>query len=314
VGDESHLHNNGEVIYGIFMPMWSTLLHLRFPFSWFLLPVYLFCLSYSPNINQPRLLWVFVILHLLVYPASNGYNSYFDRDEGSIGLLKNPPPVNRSLYFVSLLLDALAILLSLWFINITFAVMVLVYGLASKAYSHPAVRLKKYPVTGWFITGLFQGFFTFLTCYVGLNDFSIAQALRPQILTPALVSTLMLWANYPLTQVYQHQEDIKRGDITLSVRLGIKGTFWFSALMFLLAAIGFAVLFTHTFNGQYLMPFLVAMLPVGTYFAFWFYRVMQHTRHASFAYAMWMNILAATSLNVFFAYMFLDSTRVLDAL
>ena len=33
---------------------------------------------------------IFVILHILVYPASNGYNSYMDRDEGSIGGLKNP--------------------------------------------------------------------------------------------------------------------------------------------------------------------------------------------------------------------------------
>lgn len=293
--------------------MWSTLLHLRLPFSWFLLPVFLFSLSFSPNINQHRLLWVFIILHLLVYPASNGYNSYFDRDEKSIGLLKNPPPVNRSLYFISLLLDLLALILSYVHINIVFMLMVLLYGLVSKAYSHPRIRLKKYAVTGWVITGFFQGFFTFLTCYVGLNDFTIEQALRPQVLMPAILSTIMLWGNYPLTQVYQHEEDAGRGDFTLSLRLGIKGTFYFSAWMFMLAAAGFVVLFHFLFNGSYIREFLLAMAPVILFFAFWFFRVKQNEKYARYDYAMWMNFISSTSLNGFFVYLFLASTHVLDA-
>lgn len=294
--------------------MRSTLLHLRFPFSWFLLPVFLFSLSFAPNIHPHRLLWVFVILHLLVYPASNGYNSYFDRDEQSIGLLKNPPRVNLSLYFVSLLLDALALILAFIHLNTTFMLMVLLYGLASKAYSHPQIRLKKYPVTGWIITGFFQGFFVFLACYVGLNDFSIEQVLRPQVLTPALLCSLMLWGNYPLTQVYQHGEDAKRGDRTLSLRLGIRNTFSFSAWMFMLAAAGFINLFWFVFDRNYIGEFLLAMAPVALFFSFWFYRVKQHERYARYDYAMWMNIISATSLNVFFVYLFLDSTHVLDAL
>ncbi|MDW8330784.1 MAG: UbiA family prenyltransferase [Cyclobacteriaceae bacterium] len=293
--------------------MWSTLLHLRIPFSWFLLPVFLFSLSFSPNINESRLMWVFIILHLLVYPASNGYNSYFDRDEQSIGLLRHPPKVNRSLYFISLLLDGLALILSYIHINTTFALMVLVYGLASKAYSHPSVRLKKYPVSGWITAGFFQGFFTFLTCYIGLNDFEISQALRPQIIAPALLSSIMLWGNYPLTQVYQHQEDAQRGDLTLSLRLGITGTFYFSGWMFLLAGVGFVVLFHYMFSGKYLREFVLAMAPVVLFFAFWFYRVRQHPDYARYDYAMWMNFISSTSLNVFFGYLFLHSTNVLQA-
>src|ERR1051325_5485356 len=90
----------------------STLLHLRIPFSYFLLPVYLFAVSVSPNITEKRLIWVFIILHFLLYPASNGFNSYFDKDEKSIGGLENPPPVNKSLYYVSLLFDAAAVVLA----------------------------------------------------------------------------------------------------------------------------------------------------------------------------------------------------------
>src|SRR5262245_30987109 len=127
----------------------STWKHLRIPFSYYLLPVYLFSLSASPNLNQPRLIWVFIIIHLFLYPASNGYNSYFDKDEKSIGGLKNPLPVTKGLYYLSLIFDLIAIVLAFVKISLTFALFVLVYGLISKAYSHPAIRLKKYPIGGW---------------------------------------------------------------------------------------------------------------------------------------------------------------------
>jgi 4-hydroxybenzoate polyprenyltransferase len=129
----------------------STWQHLRIPFSYYLLPVYLFSLSVSPNINGSRLFWVFFIVHFLLYPASNGYNSYFDKDEKSIGGVKNPLPVSKGLYYMSLLFDMAAVVLGFVMINLTFAIMLFVYGLISKAYSHPLIRLKKYPLAGWLI-------------------------------------------------------------------------------------------------------------------------------------------------------------------
>src|SRR5688500_17811307 len=97
----------------------SSWLHLRIPFSFFLLPIFLFSLSLSPNFNGPRMLWVFLIVHFLLYPASNAYNSYFDKDEKSIGGLKNPPPVKKGLYFLALTFDIVAIVLSYIKINTT---------------------------------------------------------------------------------------------------------------------------------------------------------------------------------------------------
>jgi hypothetical protein len=41
----------------------SSWLHLRIPFSYFLLPVFLFSLSISPNFNLARIGWVFLIMH-----------------------------------------------------------------------------------------------------------------------------------------------------------------------------------------------------------------------------------------------------------
>ncbi|MFN3839254.1 MAG: UbiA family prenyltransferase [Cyclobacteriaceae bacterium] len=293
--------------------MVSSLLHLRIPFSYFLLPVFLFSLSFAPNLNENRLLWVAVILHLLLYPASNGYNSYFDRDEKSIGGLKHPPPVNKSLYYIALLADAAALILAYVKVNTTFALMVFVYGLASKAYSHPLTRLKKYPVGGWLITGFFQGFFMFITCYVGLNDFSVSQALRPAVLAPAMLASIMLWGSYPLTQVYQHEEDLKRGDISMSLRLGIPGTFYFTALIFAFAVGGFTLLFIMYFQPKYALSFVVFMLPVLTFFGYWFLQVCRDRSKANYTNTMRMNFISATCLNGFFIYLFLDSTHVLDA-
>ncbi|MEO1450287.1 MAG: UbiA family prenyltransferase, partial [Bacteroidota bacterium] len=217
----------------------STWLHLRIPFSFFLLPVFLFAWATYGDASWSRSLSVFCILHLFLYPASNGYNSYFDKDENSIGGLKNPPKVSRELYIISLIFDVIALIWG-WFLSPAFSVMLLVYGLVSKAYSHPIIRLKKYPVTGWLAIGLFQGYFTYLMTIVGLaggvepwmSDFWVVQF-------PALLTTMMLLGSYPMTQVYQHEEDGERGDQTISLRLGILGTFHFTAMAFSLSSAGF---------------------------------------------------------------------------
>lgn len=292
----------------------SSWLHLRIHFSFFLLPIFLFSLCISPNFNESRMLWVFVILHFLVYPASNGYNSYFDKDEQSIGGLKHPPPVNRGLYFLSLTLDVLAIVLAFLKINTTFAIMVLIYGLISKAYSHPSIRLKKHAWTSWIIIGLFQGLFTFAMCYVGVNDFELSHTLKREVLLPGMLTSIMLWANYPLTQVYQHDEDTKRGDFTLSAKLGIVGTFYFAASVFTIAAIGFLLYFKFILGEKYSWAFLLIMIPVLAYFFYWFFLIMKNNKNADYTRTMRLNFISGVCLNAFFLYLFLDITQVLQTL
>ncbi len=288
----------------------STLRHLRIPFSYFLLPVFLFALSVSPNLILERLQWVFVILHFLVYPASNGYNSYFDKDEQSIGGLKYPPPVSRELYWTALGLDILAVILSVRFVSLDFAVMVTLYGLASKAYSHPWIRLKKYPIYGWLVTGFFQGCFTFLMCYMGLNKYGLSAVTQAQVLLPAALTSFMLWANYPMTQVYQHEEDARHGDRTLSRMLGIRGTFGFSAAFFGLTAIGFVFYFSLYFSLRQSLAFLCALVPVVGYFGFWFWQVWKDSAKADYTRTMRLNFVSATSLVIFFTWLLLDARNV----
>lgn len=290
---------------------WS---HLRLPFSYFLLPVFLFSLSVSPNISEQPLLWTFVIIHFFLYPASNGFNSYFDKDEKSIGGLRNPPPVTKGLYFLALVFDIIAISLAIWKVSIGFSVMLIIYSAVSRAYSHPWIRLKKYAFTSWFIAGLFQGAFTFIMCYMGVNKYGFMQAMKPTIIIPALLSSALLWGSYPMTQIYQHEEDAKRGDRTLSLLLGIKGTFWFVLIMFSLSAIGYVLYFSKYVALHYSFAFLIALSPVILFFLFWFVQVTKDERKADFTRTMWLNFISATCLNVFFIYLFLSSTHILDTL
>jgi len=290
----------------------SSWLHLRIPFSYFLLPVFLFGLVISPNVSEKPLLWTFIIVHLLLYPASNGYNSYFDKDEQSIGGLKNPPPVNKGLYFLALLFDVAAILLGYFMINFTFAAMLFIYGLVSKAYSHPSIRLKKYPIIGWLSAGFFQGFFTLVMCYIGINKFALENIWKDSVLIPGVLCSLMLWANYPMTQIYQHEEDGKRGDETLSRILGIRGTFYFVAGVFGLVSVGFALYFNAFFSLKYAIIFLAALTPVMFYFFYWFLLALRNESRVDYSHTMWLNFISATSLNFFFVYVFLYANNYIQ--
>lgn len=277
----------------------STLLHLRIPFSFFLLPIFLFALLVSPAQPLYLSLLLFIIIHLFLYPASNGYNSYFDKDEDSIGLLKKPPAVHKDLYYTTILLDLIAVIVG-FVINWELGLMLLIYGLVSKAYSHPWIRLKKYAITSWLVAGFFQGFFTFLMVYIALNNASVADLSQFRILFPAGLSMVFLLGSYPMTQVYQHREDQKRGDQTISLKLGILGTFHLTALVFTLSMAGFVWYFYQFYSDQLAIMFLLFTLPILIFFIFWYFKTRRDRGQANFDNTMKLNFISASCLNLFF--------------
>ncbi len=277
----------------------STWLHLRIPFSIFLLPVYLFALCVAPEINWNAAVAVFLILHFLLYPASNGYNSYFDKDTDSIGGLRRPPLVTKELYYVSLGLDGLAILWG-YSIHWKIALMLFIYGLVSKAYSHPAIRLKKYPFFGWLIAGVFQGAFTFFLVFKSVIPEASHIIWASELPWGAVLATLLLWGSFPMTQVYQHKEDQRRGDLTISRKLGIRGTFVFSSAVFLIANAGYIFYFVHFESVALAWMFEIAMIPLMGYFFWWFARIWKNPDLADYRHSMRLNIISAFSLNLFF--------------
>jgi 4-hydroxybenzoate polyprenyltransferase len=274
----------------------DILLHFRLPFSFFFMPVYWFAISQAPNVGVSKATWIFIILHIFVYPASNAYNSYFDKDEGSIGGLEKPPAVDKKLFWAAWIVDVLAIIISFFAISQLFALLIFIYGLVSKAYSNDVIRLKKYPILSWFIVGLFQGAFTYLSIILVFEP--NIESLKPQIL-PALISTLMLWAVYPMSQIYQHEEDAKRGDTTMSILLGIRGTFIFTAIIFSVAFAGFFFYFPQN-------DFLILSifnLPTLAFFGWWFLKAFKDKNQANFKNTMWLNLLASICLNGFYIWL-----------
>lgn len=272
----------------------STLQLLRFHFSVFLLPVFLFALSEAESINPVRAVLVFIILHLLVYPASNGYNSYMDRDTSPIGGVENPMMPTKELYYVTIFLDLFAIVLSLiigWF----FAIGILAYIIASKAYSYRGIRLKQYPVTGYLTVIIFQGALTYYLSFTGIQENV------PDVSFEAMAAaSLLVGGFYPLTQIYQYEADYKDGVKTISYTLGYKGTFIFCAIVY---SIALGILFIHYKRMNELLNFFLlvsVMLPVLVYFFYWAVKVWRDRSAANFYHTMRMNTIASVCTNLAF--------------
>jgi 1,4-dihydroxy-2-naphthoate polyprenyltransferase len=266
----------------------STIQLLRFHFSFFLLPVYLFALSQLPEISWRDALIVFCVLHLLVYPSSNGYNSYMDRDETPIGGVKNPLQPSQELFFVTLGMDIIAVVLG-FLVSFYFGAGVLLYIVASRAYSYRGIRLKKYPIIGYLTVVVFQGALSFFISYHGS---SVNKTLSVPLL-PMLASACLIGGYYPLTQVYQHDEDRKDGVLTISMLLGKRGTFVFCGGIFAAATLLLLATFYYQDQLRSFFIFLGCMLPMVSYFLGWMTKVWKNEAEASFKNSLWMNVLAS---------------------
>lgn len=259
------------------------------------MPVYWFALSQVNNINWYDAALVFIILHLLVYPASNGYNSYMDRDTSPIGGLENPMQPTKQLFYVTVIMDVAAIALS-FLITWIFASGIFSYILASRAYSYRKIRLKKFPVIGYLTVIFFQGAVTFFLAYHGSNQ---QHTIHVPVIA-MIASSLLIGGFYPLTQIYQHEDDIKDGVTTISYKLGYTGTFIFTGIIY---AIAFCMLALHFFlNLEWVRFFILQtfMLPVLVYFFIWFRKVYKNKKEANFKNTMRMNLIASACTNLGF--------------
>jgi 1,4-dihydroxy-2-naphthoate octaprenyltransferase len=277
----------------------STVKHLRFPFSYHLMPVFLFALSQTADINWKNTAVAFIILHFFIYPASNGYNSYQDRDETSIGGIKHPPKVTENLFYATLLLDITGVLTALY-VSVYFSLFVLIYVLVSRAYSFRNLRLKKYALVGFLTVMVFQGGFSYLMVFSATKaDFTWTMLNQSSVLC-MLVASFFIGSVYPLTQIYQHRSDRADGVTTISYKLGYTGTFVFSSLLFFCALIVLCFHFMLIEKQVYFLLFLLLMLPVVGRLLYWFINVRKDVSKADFDNTMTMNLLASSCMNVYF--------------
>ncbi len=273
----------------------STLQLLRFPFSYFLMPVYFFALSFVDGIDRLRAVLIFLLIHLLLYPSSNGYNSYMDRDTGSIGGIKDPMQPTKELFYVTVIMDVLAGALS-FFISGWFGLAFVFYIICSRLYSYRGIRLKQYPVIGYLTVIINQGAVIFFMVAHGAS----IDLTTDVSYTGMLASGFLIGGFYPITQIYQHQQDKEDGVKTISMLLGKRGTFFFCAVMYTMA---FGLLFMDYMNNNALNDFLVLQaffIPVIIFFLRWFIMVWKDETKADFKHTMQMNWLAGTCTNLAF--------------
>jgi 4-hydroxybenzoate polyprenyltransferase len=209
--------------------VWETLgalfVHLRLHFQLLLAPIFMW--GYFLGDRQPDLdFWLgFVSFHACLYAGATAFNSYYDRDRGPVGGLARPPQVPPLLLPFSLGVQIVGGLLAA-LVNGSFLAIYAAMFLLGIAYSHPRVRLKKRPLVGLATVGLGQG------VLASLGGWACAQpnltGLEPLDWAGILAVTLITVGFYPITQIYQIEEDRARGDTTLAAWAGPSGAFAFA--------------------------------------------------------------------------------------
>lgn len=218
-----------------------------------------------------------------------------DRDTGSIGGLEKPPLPSRQLYVLTIILDIAAIILG-FIVDPVFGFVMPLYIGASKAYSYREIRLKKFPVIGYLTVIIFQGALTFWLVYYGSNaDNTLEVPWQGMV-----ICALLIGGFYPLTQIYQHQQDLEDGVKTISYKLGYNGTFIFCAVIYLFAWLFMAQFFINKHEGGKLLLVSIFFVPVIVYFIKWFADVRKDNKAANFKNTMKMNWIAAACTNLAF--------------
>lgn len=199
------------------------LLHLR-PAEWPIMAAhtavgYLLAVGLDGAAGGERLGPALLGLALWVVCLNGGtlaLNSAYDRDEGDVAYLRRPPPPPRHLAGFSLLLMAGGQVIA-FALPPAYRAAYAACFLLSVLYSVPPFRLKAVAGADWVIN--MWGFGS-LTPYA---TWSATGLPLDQARGLVLLGFCPLFAAlYPLTQLYQLEEDTRRGDRTLACVLGVR--------------------------------------------------------------------------------------------
>jgi 4-hydroxybenzoate polyprenyltransferase len=160
-------------------------------------------------------------------------NSVFDKDTGDIGYLIAPPPLPRHLLAFSVALLAGGQVLA-FALPPAFRVAYAICFVLSILYSIPPFRFKAVAGVDWLIN--MWGFGT-LTPYAAWA--ATGRPLDPGHALVLLAFCPLFAGLYPLTQLYQLEEDRLRGDRTLALLLGMRASLGVAIACTLLAFVLF---------------------------------------------------------------------------
>jgi 4-hydroxybenzoate polyprenyltransferase len=189
-------------------------------------------LAFSPD-SLRRWLIAAVAWAVLGNGGTLAINSVYDRDGGDIGYLDDPPAVPTALLPFSLTVLIAGWLVAatlggsfLWAYTICFALSIL--------YSVPPFRAKARAGFDVLINSIGFGA---LTLYAGWA--ATGKPAGPPVVAVSVGFFLLFAGFYPLTQIYQMDEDLSRGDSTLALVLGRTHALRFAVVAICLAFVFF---------------------------------------------------------------------------
>lgn len=208
---------------------WHFIVHLRLHYQFFILSGgYLLVALFLPEVDWTSFGIQFLNVHVLLFGGATAYNSYWDKDEGPIGGLKSPPKMTDWMWTASLLIQFVGIIPAL-FAGFKFLVIYISSMLLFWLYSTPLARWKGKPILSVFAIGISTGTNSFLLGYLagGADSLSLNEGFIAFAVACILVSL------YPVSQVFQIEEDKERGDQTFAMKFGLKGVRRFYVVMYL---------------------------------------------------------------------------------
>ncbi|MGI9147692.1 MAG: UbiA family prenyltransferase [Chloroflexota bacterium] len=272
----------------------SLVVHLRLHFQLLLAPVFLWGWLIAGGGLTPAMLLGFVSFHGFLYSGATAFNSYYDRDEGPVGGLEHPPRVVPALLPFSLGIQVTGWIMA-FFVNLPFW---LAYGgflALSAAYSHPWLRLKAHTLASLAVVGLGQGALAFLAAWAAARG-EIGSVWDLDGALGILSSVLLILGLYPLTQLYQRDEDATRGDRTVVVAWGSGPSFIFAMTCTLAGGTLMLALLARRFGAlDALLVGLGLALQVVS-LARWARRFDVREVLANYRRVMRLNVLSATML------------------
>jgi len=161
----------------------------------------------------------FVNVHVLLLGGATAFNSYYDKDEGPVEGLENPPAMSPWMLPASCGLQLLGLVLA-WRAGAAVAAIYLVSILGfSFGYSHPAVRWKGRPLFSLLVIGIFGAVTPFLIGFLAAGGRPFDRWVALAMAGVAMVVVAM----FPLAQAHQMEEDRQRRDRTFSAVYGLPG-------------------------------------------------------------------------------------------
>lgn len=212
-----------------------VLAHLRLPVQLTLAPLFLWGIFGAAGGWSGATVMAFLAIHVFLYGGTTLFNSYYDRDQGPITGMERPVALPPWALPFSVAWQAVGAVAA-WWVGAALGALYVIYAAMGVLYSHPRWRLKAYPFVSAILIFIFQGLGGFLAGWLASARAGLPLA-EARFWLMALVAAATTIALYPLTQVYQIEEDAARGDRTLAMVLGPARSFVFAAVVFALAAL-----------------------------------------------------------------------------